>query len=99
MSYASVLIFGLDMAPGRDGKLYPWGSNPVVSDSVRRKRFAKEDAALKQAAEAMGDFRDRITIYSSYLIAAGWSFLRQFRALPHDDKPIALATSAAAASP
>lgn len=75
MAYDYIYIYGCDMGPV-NGKLYPWGSNPDVSDSVREKRFKAESNNYQWAANNLSDEeRLRYTFCSEY---NPWPFIKRF---------------------
>lgn len=82
MNYDRIYIFGCDMNPnGVDGKLYFYGTNPDVADSVRAARFAKEakyyDFAARQLDQAT---KCRYVFCSTY---NNWPFVDNFSKADH----------------
>lgn len=66
MDYDHIYVFGCDMC-AVGGKLYPWGSNPDVSDNNRIKRFDTEATFYNWAANnAHEKFRKKFTFCTSY---------------------------------
>lgn len=94
MAYDRVFVVGADLGAGADGKLYPWGSNPVCRDEVRVKRFPDEGAVLDKCGEELAGNAARFTFCSSYAIAGGWPFLRWFNAIPHQNAAYAILKAA-----
>lgn len=82
MGYDHIYIFGCDMAADEDGMLYPWGSNPDVSDDTRIKRFEIEAKFYQWAADNLRD-----TIRSKYTFCTNYNefkFIDQFGRLDHN---------------
>lgn len=82
MGYDHIYIFGCDMGPV-DGRLYPWGSNPDVSDAVRAKRFEGEALNYQWAADNLDPAkRSRFTFCTEF---NPFPFVKQFNALGHQE--------------
>lgn len=83
LGYDHIYVFGVDMAPDSHGKLYPWGSNPDVPDSIRMKRFENEAKYFKWAADNLPDHvRTKYTFCTSY---NKYDFIEQFEHIDHMD--------------
>ena len=66
MDFDHIYVFGCDMC-AVGGKLYPWGSNPDVSDKSRAKRFDTEATFYNWAADNVHDkFKKKITFCTAY---------------------------------
>jgi hypothetical protein len=76
-TYGSHLIMTHNCDMGSvDGKLYPWGHNPDVSDHVREKRFATEALNYQWAADNLTEAqRSRFVFCSQF---NKWPFLQKF---------------------
>lgn len=78
--YDRVFIFGLDMC-SIDGKLYEWGHHKVFGpkfDHARTKNFPHEAETLWAACDAMGKFRNRVTVCSRH---NRWPFVARLNRL------------------
>jgi hypothetical protein len=66
MAYDAIYVFGCDMT-AVGGKLYPWGSNPDVSDKNRIRRFETEATFYNWAADHVtASTREKVIFCSSY---------------------------------
>ena len=80
MDFDHIYVFGCDMC-AVGGKLYPWGSNPDVSDKSRIKRFDTEATFYNWAADNVHDkFKKKITFCTAY---NKYKFVSIFERLDH----------------
>ena len=80
MNYDHIYVFGCDMATV-NGKLYPWGSNPDVSDGSRVERFATEAKFYNWMGDNLAqEIRNKITFCTRY---NPWPFIKKFEKLDH----------------
>jgi hypothetical protein len=82
MNYRKIYIIGCDMG-SIDGKLYPWGSNPDVSDEKRMAGFQAEADNLDHAATLLDEpTRKRFVFCSEF---NKWPFVDKYNRLPHSE--------------
>jgi hypothetical protein len=80
MDYSHIYVFGVDMT-AVNGKLYPWGSNPDVSDQNRAKRFKMEAESFMWLANNVDKkITSKMTFCSKY---NPWDFVKKFEKLDH----------------
>ena len=80
MAYDHIYLFGVDMTKVGD-KLYPWGSNPDVSDDSRMQRFKFEaDHFSWMTTNTSPEVLKRYTFCTAY---NPWPFIKAFEQLDH----------------
>lgn len=83
MDFEHTFVIGCDMGRGKNGQLYPWGSNPDVQDDVREKRFKEEADHMKWFTKNVPE--DKLHKYTFLSAYNKWPFTEDMHVVDHNE--------------